>query len=130
MKHGYAGMGMVEIVHRPLKELVIMDYTRYPSAEALATALSFAVGPGQPVALYWCEGVVFVAYPLPPETEAVAREYLEGRVYWVNVSFALMENYQASIHPTRARGLEVPVIDMSANPTMRKAARWLKENAR
>lgn len=117
---------MVEIVYKPLKELVIGDYTYYPKPETLASQLGIMVATGQPTALLWAEGVVFVPMPILPETEWMAQEYLRGRVYWSSVMFALMPTFQS---PVRAGVLEVPVIDVSLNSMMKEVAQWLKGKA-
>lgn len=113
----------MEILFKPVKELVIMECVRYPSKEALANSLAFLLRTGQPIALDWAEGVVFFGMPLPPTTDALVKDYMEGRIYWPSVMFALMPTYQAAIS---IGTLDVPVIDMSPNPTMRTVAGWLK----
>lgn len=115
---------MVEIIHQPFKQLIIMDYTIYSKPEALASTLSLAISAGQPAALYWCEGVAFYPALLPPETEGLANEYLKGRIYATLVAFAIMPTFQQTI---KVGGIEVPVIDMTPNSTMREIARWLKQ---
>ena len=115
---------MVNVVYRPLKEIVILDYTAYEKPEPLAAILSLSVGSGQPAILSWAEGIVFIPAPLSADTEKLAAEYLEGRIYWTTVAFAPMATYQSSI---KVGGLEIPVIDASMNHTIRDVARWLKE---
>ena len=118
---------MVDIIYKPFKELTIMEYTRYSKPEALAANLSIAIQSGQPAALLWSEGVVFVPVPLPPETDIVAQEYLNGRILWSSVLFALLPAYQQTI---KVGTLEVPVIDATPNPIMQQVAHWLKEQVR
>jgi len=113
-------------VYRPLKEVVVMEYVQYPTAEALIHNLMPAVRAGQPVALLWAEGVVFSATFVQPDTESVARELIEGRVYCSGVQFALMTSYTPTL---RVGGIELPVNQVSPNPTLSQVARWLKKRA-
>ena len=53
-------------------------------------------------------------------------KYLEGRIYWSSVNFALMPKYAPSI---KVSGLEIPVVNVSEHPVMRETARWLREQA-
>jgi hypothetical protein len=115
---------MIEITYKPFKELIIMEYTQYPKPEALAANLSITIQAGQPTALLWSEGVVFIPIPLTPETEIVAREYMNGRILWSSILFALLPIYQPTI---KVGTLEVPVIDASPNHVMQQVSRWLKE---
>jgi len=78
---------------------------------------------GQPMALYWAEGVVFLADFVEPD--ALPDEYVKGRVYASNVSHAPMAKYNNSI---RIANVEVPVIDVSSNVALRDLARWIREN--
>ena len=50
-------------------------------------------------------------------------EFLEGRVYWTDVIFALMPEYRSTI---KVGTLDIPVIDVSPNPALREAAKWMK----
>lgn len=115
---------MVNVTHRPLKEIIIMDYTAYEKPESLATILSLSISSGQPAILSWAEGIVFIPAPIPIDTEKVAAEYLEGRIYWTTVAFAPMATFQPSI---KVSGVEIPIIDTSRNHIIRDVARWLKE---
>ncbi|MFQ6010701.1 MAG: hypothetical protein ACE5KG_00815 [Nitrososphaerales archaeon] len=114
---------MVDIVHRPMKEIVVVDYTEYPSPEDLAEDMAMAMKMGQPVALLWTEGVVFVPAMASMDTEKMAEEFLNGRSYWHSVTFSTMPAYAQTL---RVRGVEVPVVNVSHNAIMKKVAQWLK----
>ncbi|MFQ5998831.1 MAG: hypothetical protein ACE5KO_05950 [Candidatus Bathyarchaeia archaeon] len=115
---------MVSISHRPFKEVIIMDYVHYPSAEELARGVAQIVrGTGQPTILYWAEGVVFTYTPLMPENDELIKEYLNGRIYWISAVFALMPNYSSLL---REFNVETPVIDVTPNVLLRETAAWLK----
>ena len=114
---------MVEIVCSPPKQLVILECTQYPSIEALSKTIATLIRVGQPLVLKWAEGVTFAYTFLPPATDSLMKEFLEGRIYWTDVVFALMPEYEFSI---KVGTLDIPVIDVSPNPILREAAKWMK----
>lgn len=114
---------MVEIIHSPVKQVVIMEYVRFPSAEELVK--NMILPPGQPAVLYWAEGVVFLPVPLPTNNTKVVEELLNGKVYWMSVSFAPMPSYSAML--SAEKGPEALVINVSRSSLFTQIARWLKD---
>ena len=115
----------VAITYSPFKEIVILEKTRFNTPEDIARFTSVIAG-GKLAGLYWVDGVVFLYFPLPASTTAVARELLEnGKVYWTFVGYALMPKY-AQIIETKEKMI-VPVVDISSDSILRKVAQWLKE---
>jgi hypothetical protein len=115
----------VSIKYEPFKEIVIMEKTRFGTPDEMARFTSVIAG-GKLAGLYWAEGVVFLYFPLPPSNAAVARMLIEsGKVYWTFVGYAIMPKYEATIE-TKEKMI-VPVIDISANPLLKRVAQWLKE---
>jgi len=115
----------VSVKYEPFKEIVIMEKTQFPTPDDIARFTSVIAG-GKLAGLYWVEGVVFLYFPLPASTTAVANMLIEtGRVYWTFVGYALMPKYMPTIE-TKEKMI-VPVIDISADPVLRKVATWLKE---
>jgi len=117
---------MVEIVCRAPKQLVVLECTQYPSAEALSKTFATVIMTGEPVILKWAEGVLFSYSLLTPTTDGLLKQFLEGRVYWSDVAFALMPEYRSTV---RVGTLDVPVIDVTPNPLLREAALWMKAGA-
>jgi hypothetical protein len=115
---------MVEIVCRPPKEVIFLECTKYPSVEALSATIGTIIMTGQPIVLKWTEGVVFFYSDLPPTTDALVKEYLQGRVYWTDVIYATMPEYKSTI---RVATLDIPVIDVTPNSTLRDIAKWMKK---
>jgi hypothetical protein len=114
----------VAITYAPFKEIIIMEKTRFNTPEDIARFTSVIAG-GKLAGLYWVEGVVFLYFPLPASTTAVAKELLEnGKVYWTFVGYALMPKY-AQIIETKEKMI-VPVVDISSDPILRQVAQWLK----
>jgi hypothetical protein len=117
---------MVEIVCRAPKQLVILECTQYPSIEALSETIATIIRTGEPIIMKWAEGVTFSYSLLTPTTDSLMKEFLEGRVYWTDVIFALVPEYRSTI---RVGTLDIPVIDVSPNPVLREAAKWMKLGA-
>ena len=115
---------MVDIVCSPPKQLVILECTRYPSLDALAKVVAVVISAGESVILKWADGVAFMYTFLQPTTDELVSELLKGRVFWSEVYYAEMPEYKQSI---RVGSLDVPVLDMSPNPLLKEAARWLKK---
>jgi hypothetical protein len=115
----------VSISYEPFKQIVIMEKTRFASAEEIARFTSVIAG-GKLAGLYWVDGVVFLYFPLTASTAVVAKELLEnGKVYWTFVGYSMMPKYMPIIE-TKEKMI-VPVVDISADEILVKVARWLKE---
>ncbi|MBI2127411.1 MAG: hypothetical protein HYU02_08910, partial [Thaumarchaeota archaeon] len=50
---------MVEIIEKPPKRLIIGERIFYKTYDDLASIVALAASAGQPVALYWAEGILF-----------------------------------------------------------------------
>lgn len=115
----------IAVSYQPFKEIVIMEKTRFNSAEEIARFTSVIAG-GKLAGLYWVDGVVFLYFPLTASTSIVAKELLEqGKVYWTFVGYALMPKY-AQVIETKEKMI-VPVVDISSDPILHTVAQWLKE---
>jgi hypothetical protein len=115
----------VAITYSPFKEIVILEKTRFNTPEEIARFTSVIAG-GKLAGLYWVDGVVFLYFPLPASTTAVAKELLEnGKVYWTFVAYAPMPKYAQTIE-TKEKMI-VPVVDISSDTTLTKVAQWLEE---
>jgi len=115
---------MVNVICNPVKELMILECARYPSADALARVIAIVISAGESVILKWAEGVVFMNTVLQPTSDELLAELLKGRMYWSEVYYAEMPEYKQTI---RVGTLDIPVIDVSPNPLIRDAANWLKK---
>jgi hypothetical protein len=69
---------------------------------------------------------VFSYSPITPQTELLVDEYVKGRMFWSDVVYTLMPEYKQSI---RIGAFDIPVIDVSPNPLLSEAARWMKKQA-
>ena len=115
----------ITVKYEPFKEIIIMERTRFSTPENLARFTAVIAG-GKLAGLYWVDGVVFLYFPLPASTNAVAKVLIEtGKVYWTFVGYANMPNYSPTIE-TKEKMI-VPVIDISSDRVLTKVAQWLKE---
>jgi hypothetical protein len=115
----------VTVKYEPFKEIIIMERTPFSTPEHLARFTSVIAG-GKLAGVYWAEGVVFLYFPLPASTTAVAKALIEtGKVYWTFVGYAPMPTYAPTIE-TKEKMI-VPVIDISSDSILTKVAQWLKE---
>ena len=116
---------VVTVKYAPFKEIVIMERTAFSTPEELARFTSVIAG-GKLAGLYWVDGVVFLYFPLPASTTAVAKALIEnGRVYWTFVGYTLMPKYTPTIE-TKEK-LILPVINISSDTVLKKVAHWLKD---
>ncbi len=115
----------VTVKYEPFKEIVIMERTPFSTPEDIARFASVIAG-GKLAGLYWTEGVVFLYFPLPASTSAVAKELIETRrVYWTFVGYTFMPKYAPTIE-TKEKMI-VPVIDISSDAILTNVAKWLKQ---
>lgn len=117
---------IMDIVCRTPKELVILECTHYATLEALSRIVAVIVSSGESVILKWAEGVVFSYSPITPQTELLVDEYVKGRIFWSDVVYTMMPEYKQSI---RVGTFDIPIIDVSPNPLLSEAARWMKKQA-
>lgn len=118
---------LVDIVCNPPEQLIILECTRFPTVDALAKVVAVIISAGESVILKWAEGVVFSYTHLTPTTQDLMNELLKGRVYWSDVIYAEMPEYKPSI---RVGTLDIPVIDVSPNPLLQDAAKWMKKQGK
>ena len=88
---------MVKITYEPINEIVIKEYVRFEKVEDLIYIFAQLRAGGAPVSLSWANGLVFVYSPLPLENDEVVEDFLKGKVYWTNVSFAEMPEYKSLV---------------------------------
>ena len=115
----------VSIRYEPFKEIVIMERTFFSTPEDLARFTAVIAG-GKLAGLYWVDGIVFLYFPLPASTTAVAKALIEtGKVYWTFIGYSHMLKYAPTIE-TKEKMI-IPVIDISSDQILSKVAKWLKQ---
>jgi len=112
------------IRYEPFKEIVVMDYVKFPTVEDLVRFVNVAAG-GKPVGIYWVNGVAFIYFPISP-SETVAKSVIEEKkAYWSFLGFAITPQYHPTVE-TREKIIS-PVIDMSGSPIFQRVSEWLKQ---
>jgi hypothetical protein len=115
----------VSVSYEPFQEIVVMEKNHFSSPDELARFTSVIAG-GKMAGLYWVDGIVFLYFPLPATTAAVAKELLDKRkVYWTYLGYAVMPKF-APVIETKERMI-VPVVDISTDPILKGVAEWLKQ---
>ena len=115
----------VAVKYEPFQEIIIMEKTFFSTPEDIARFTSVIAG-GKLAGLYWVDGVVFLYFPLPASTTAVAKALIENRrVYWTFVGYSLMPKYALTIE-TKEKMI-IPVVNISSDSVLKQVAQWLKE---
>jgi len=115
----------VTVKYEPFQEIIIMEKTFFSTPEDIARFTSIIAG-GKLAGLYWVDGVVFLYFPLPASTTAVAKALIEnGRVYWTFVGYSFMPKYEPTIE-TKEKMI-IPVVNISSDSVLKQVAQWLKE---
>jgi len=116
---------MVKIVHKPFKEVVILDYSRYP-LDTLVSLHGLPMLAGNIVPpLNWAEGIVFIHEGMPHEESTLEEMREHGRIYLPNVAFAEMPKYQPTA-TTKDGRVTVNILDKTSHPVFKDVAKWLK----
>lgn len=115
---------VVDIICRRPQKLIILECTCYPSLDDLAKTIAVLIGTGHMTLLKWAEGVAFIYTDIPPSTESLTEDFLQGKMYWSDVMFALMPEYKPLI---RVGTMDIPVVNVSPNSFLREVARWMKQ---
>ena len=117
----------MKITYEPFKEIIIKDYVKFEKLDDLIYAFAQLRAVGQPVSLNWAEGVVFVHSVMPPTTDELVEEFLKGRLYYIGVSFALMDKYEPFVTYKSPQGeIAVPIINVGSSQMLSELAKWLK----
>ena len=116
---------MTEVTFEPRKKVIIHEYRRYDSVEALIRCGFAGAPPGSNVIVRWVDGIV-LSHNTYPMTDFVTKELIEGRLHWDHVAFAPMEKYQESLSFAHLP-ITVTVVDVSVNPVYCDIGKFIKE---
>ncbi len=117
----------MKITYDPFKEMIIKDIVKFENLDDLLYMFAQLRASGQPVALNWADGVVFIHAPLPPNTDELMEDFLKGRIYVVGVNFALMDEYQSFlVYKSKQGEVPVPILNVSSSQMLSELAKWLK----
>ena len=121
-------MCKVKIKYEPLEEIIVKEYVRYKDLQNLLYIFAQLRASGTPVSLNWAKGVVLTHTPLLPSTDQLMEDYLKGRLYVINASFALMPEYKEVVMYKGPQGeqMPIPVMNSSDSKAICELAEWLK----
>lgn len=119
---------MVKITFSPATELVVHEAVEMSKDDLLLERIT----PAGNMPLYWCNGIVF-SFSSLPMTDDIVKEYLKGRIHWLEVHFARMERYIPVItfeSEEYKSTMNVKVVDTSASGLHKEFIIWLKGNVK
>ncbi|MCL5239602.1 MAG: hypothetical protein M1286_04005 [Candidatus Marsarchaeota archaeon] len=119
---------MVKVLFSPATELIIHEAVEVTKDDLLLERIT----PQGNLPLYWCNGILF-SFSSVPMTEEIVREYLKGRIHWLEVHFTRMDKYVPVITFESAEyksTMNVKIIDTSASELHKEFISWLKSNAK
>lgn len=114
---------MVKVTFSQATELVIHEVVEVTKDDLLLERIT----PAGNMPLYWCNGVLF-SFSSVPMTDLIVKEYLAGRIHWLEVHFTKMDKYTPVItfeSPEYRSTMNVKVIDTSASELHREFIKWL-----
>jgi len=119
---------LIRITFSPATELVVHEVVAMAKDDLLLERIT----PAGNMPLYWCDGILF-SFSSIPMTEEIVKEYLKGRIHWLEVHFARMDKYVPTITFESAEykaTMNVRVIDTSSSLLHSEFTKWLGENVK
>jgi hypothetical protein len=119
---------LIRITFSPAQELVVHEVVAMEKDDLLRERIT----PSGNMPLYWCNGIVF-GFSSVPMTEEIVKEYLKGRIHWLEVHFSRMDKHVPVItfeSEEYKATMSVRVIDTSASLLHAEFVNWLKENVK
>ncbi|MEM0094760.1 MAG: hypothetical protein QXF41_01735 [Candidatus Micrarchaeaceae archaeon] len=119
---------MVKITYSPIEELVVHEIVKVDRDDLIRERVT----PAGNMPLYWCNGILF-SFSSLPMTDDIVRDYLKGKVHWLEVHFSEMEDYTPilSLNDEESKStLNVRIINTSSSELHRKLVGMLKTHMR
>lgn len=117
---------MVKITFSPTEELVVHEVVEMSKDDLLLERIT----PAGNMPLYWNNGIVF-SFSSIPMTDDIIKDYLKGRIHWLEVHFTKMEKYVPVItweSPEYKSSMSVRIIDTTTSLLHKEFINWLKGN--
>ena len=117
---------MVKIEYSPATELVVHEVIKGDKDDLLRERVT----PAGTMPLYWCDGILF-SFSSLPMTDDVVKDYLKGRIHWLEVHFTKMEDYTPvlTLNDEEYKAtMSIRVIDTSSSELHKEFVKWLKSN--
>ncbi len=119
---------MVKITYSPAEELIVHEVVEVSKDDLLRERVT----PAGTMPLYWCDGILF-SFSSLPLTDDVTKDYLKGKIHWLEIHFARMDKYLPVMpldEDEYKAKLNVRIIDTSFSSIHSGVAKWLKANAK
>jgi hypothetical protein len=117
---------MVKITYSPIKELVVHEAVQLDLEDLMRERIT----PSGNMPLYWCGGILF-SFSSLPMTNAMSKEYLDGRIHWAEAHYTAMKSYIPIVElkdEHYGATQKIRVIDTSKFSALHgEFIRWLKE---
>ena len=117
---------MAKITYAPAEELIIHEVVEIGRDDLLRERVT----PAGTMPLYWVNGILF-SFSSLPMTDDVTKEYLKGRIHWLEVHYARMDRYVPVLSLDEEefkQKMNIRVIDTSFSGIHQEFAKWLKTN--
>jgi hypothetical protein len=115
---------MVKITYAPIEELVVHEAVEVQKDDLLRERIT----PAGNMPLYWCNGILF-SFSSIPMTEEIVRDYLRGKVHWLEIHFTKEVKYVPilSLSDDEYKAtMNIRVIDTSRSTLHTELTKWLK----
>jgi hypothetical protein len=119
---------MTKISFTPIQELVIHEVVEVSNDDLLRERVT----PAGTMPLYWCKGILFSFSSLPLNDEVV-RDYMKGKIHWMEVHFSKMERYQEVLRiddEEYKSTMNVRVINTDGSKVHMDFVEWLNINVK
>ena len=117
---------MTKITYAPMDELVIHEVIEMTKDDIMRERVT----PQGTMPLYWCDGFLF-SFSSLPLSEEVTRDYLKGKIHWLEVHYTKMDKYEPILSLNEEefkQTMNIRVIDTSISSLHQEFTSWLKAN--
>ena len=117
---------MVKISFSPIQEVIVHEIIDIDFEDLLRERIT----PAGNMPLYWCDGILF-SFSSMPMTRDVVKDYLDGKVHWLEVHYTPMNNYSPVLELNDEQYkalLKIRVIDTSKSSLHKDFIKCLKAN--
>lgn len=114
---------MTEIQLQSINKIVILEEIKYDSVEDLFADAVAGLTPGTLITLLWAEGIVFKRTVMPPQSDEIVKNRIQGTIIWDHVSYAKMDKYEKE----KNFGMHIIRLINATSPAFIDAAKKLKE---
>lgn len=113
----------IKITFSPIQELIVHEIVEVNKDDLLRERIT----PNGNMPLCWCNGIIF-SFSSLPLTDEVSKDYLKGRIHWMEVHFSKMPSYSQMLTLSDEEyktTMNIRVIDTSKSELHRKLTKWI-----